>query len=302
MSKAIVVFGATGQQGSALIKALSVHNTPVQTFTIYALSRSPSSPSSQRLAALPGVKVVQVAKNYMDEPDKVFEDLELKAGDVHGVFSVQGYVSEDVELKQGLAIVDAAKKVNTQHFVYSSVDFGGLEDTQVAGFEVKRQVENHLKATGIPYTILRPTQFMDNLLPTSPFMFKVSRTILLRKTFVNHPERKHQMISTGDIGRFAALAFAEPSKFVGKEVSLAGDEFTIPELEKKYEEVLGSGVQLTFEFLAGFVKWMVPLMKQMSAFHDDHGGAANISQVKADLPDVENLTTFLERYKATQTK
>ncbi|WVQ84315.1 hypothetical protein IAT38_006467 [Cryptococcus sp. DSM 104549] len=302
MSKSIVVFGATGLQGSALVKALSVYNTPSQKFTIYALSRSSATPSSDHLAALPGVKVVQAAKNYMDEPDKVFEDLELKAGDVYGVFSVQGYVSEDVELKQGLAIVDAAEKVGTQHFVYSSVDFGGLEKTQVEGFEVKRQVENRLKATGMPYTILRLCEFMDNLLPTSSFMFKVFRTVILRKTFIHHPERKHQMISARDIGRFAALAFAHPSEFAGREVSLAGDEFTIPELERKYEEVLGSGVQLTYEFLAGFVKWMVPAVRQISEFYDDHGCTADIAQVRADLPDVEDLAAFLRRYKASQTK
>jgi hypothetical protein len=36
----------------------------------------------------------------MDNPAKVFSDLGLGAGQVYGVFSVQGYVDEAVELKQ----------------------------------------------------------------------------------------------------------------------------------------------------------------------------------------------------------
>jgi cell envelope opacity-associated protein A len=37
----------------------------------------------------------------MDNPTKVFRDLKLEPGDVYGVFSVQGYVDEATELKQG---------------------------------------------------------------------------------------------------------------------------------------------------------------------------------------------------------
>jgi uncharacterized protein YbjT (DUF2867 family) len=78
---------------------------------------------------------------------------------------------------------------------------------------------------------------MDNLLPTSPFFLKISRTILLRKTFIHHPERKHQFVSTRDIGRIGAKAITEGQPWIGKEVRLAGSEVTMPELEVTYQQV-----------------------------------------------------------------
>jgi uncharacterized protein YbjT (DUF2867 family) len=111
-------------------------------------------------------------------------------------------------------------------------------------FTSKYNVEEHLKSisttkSGFSWTIIRPSQFMDNLLPSSPFMFKLTRTMLLRRTFYTHPERKHQMVSTRDIGRVSAWAFEHPEEFRGRTICLSGDEFTMPELEAIYNEVSG---------------------------------------------------------------
>ncbi|TYJ58823.1 hypothetical protein B9479_000255 [Cryptococcus floricola] len=297
MSKIIVVFGATGQQGSALINALAEYNTPTPQYTILALSRSPLAPSSVALGSLPGVKVVPVARNYMDEPDKMFLDNGLGKGGVWGVFSVQGYVSEDVEWKQAKAIADASKAIEVKHFVYTGVSFGSLIDDPPLIFAVKRKVEQYIESINLPHTFLRPAQFMDNLLPTSPFLFKVSRTILLRRTFYNHPERKHQMVSCRDIGQMGALAFANPHHYLGKAVDLAGDEFTMEELEKRYEGIMGAPIQLTFGVLASFVRWMVAPLGSMANFFDDYGYTVNIPELRKDMPDLEDLDAFLKRYK-----
>ncbi|WVQ72643.1 hypothetical protein IAR50_002202 [Cryptococcus sp. DSM 104548] len=296
MSRVIVVFGATGQQGSALIKALAEYNTPSPTYTILALSRSPLSPSSLALGGLPGVKVVPVSKNYMDEPDKVLLEIGLGKGGVWGVFNVQGYVSEEVEWKQAKAIADTAKAIEVKHFVYSGISFSTLDlDNLPVPFAIKRKVEQYIESIDLPHTFLRPTQFMDNLLPTSASLFKISRTILLRKTFYNHPERKHQMVSSRDIGQMGALAFANPHHYLGKAIDLAGDGFTMEELERRYEAVMGAPIQLTYGALAGFVKWMVAPLGSMASFFDNRGFIVNIPELKKDMPDLENLEAFLKR-------
>ncbi|WVW86099.1 hypothetical protein I302_108138 [Kwoniella bestiolae CBS 10118] len=296
--KNVIVFGATGQQGTAFIEALSAHHDQ---YKIYALSRDPSTPSSIKLSALPGVEVVQVNKDYMDKPEMAFAATGLKEDEVYGVFNVQGYVSEKVELAQGKGIIVASKRWNVKHFIYSSISFGGLDDTNAAGMEVKRDIENYLISSGIAYTILRPTQFMDNLLPSSAFMFKISRTILLRQTFYNHPERKHQLISSRDIGKAGAEALSHPEKWLNVIIELAGDELTVQEIEDVYREVLGSEPSLTFWGLAAFVRWVSPL-GPMARFFDDHGFKVDIPQLKEDLPQVglEDLRGYLQRYKASQ--
>lgn len=100
-TKSIVVFGGTGQQGSAFIRGLGAYNASAPQYTIYLLSRDLTAGSTKRLESVPGVKVVQAAKNYMDEPGPAFEATGLKKGEVHGAFSVQGYISAEAQLHQG---------------------------------------------------------------------------------------------------------------------------------------------------------------------------------------------------------
>jgi hypothetical protein len=113
----------------------------------------------------------------------------------------------------------------------------------LCSFEVKKRVEEHIRSlcgpdgTGMGYSFLRPVQFMENLLPDAPFLFKIGRTVLIRYTFVNHPERKHQFISSRDIGRAGSKAFTEGPGWQNGIVRLAGDGLTMPELQRVYEEV-----------------------------------------------------------------
>lgn len=51
---------------------------------------------------------------------------------------------------------------NHQHIVYSSV-VNADKNTGTPHFESKYKVEQHIKNSGIPYTIIGPTFFMDNL-------------------------------------------------------------------------------------------------------------------------------------------
>ena len=81
---------------------------------------------------------------------------------VHEVHSVQQY-TEDVasEIKQGLALIDAANQRGVGRFVYSSVGSAD-EQTGISHFESKGEVEEHLRSSGLCYTIFRPVFFMEN--------------------------------------------------------------------------------------------------------------------------------------------
>ncbi|GFZ48661.1 hypothetical protein JCM24511_06410 [Saitozyma sp. JCM 24511] len=312
-TKTLVVFGATGNVGSALInnlahtyQALVKNNTATSTvFSIVAFVRDPNAGSAKRLSALPGVRIVHV-QNYMDEPAKAFEAAGLGKGEVYGVFSNQGYVDPKVEEAQGKAIIDAAAALGCSHFVYNSVDMGRSSPPGPA-FTSKYNVEEHLKSifssptnasTGFGWTIIRPSQFMDNLLPSSAFMFKLSRTMLLRRTFYTHPERKHQMVSTRDIGRVSARAFEKPEEFKSRTICLSGDEFTMPELEAIYKEEMGEPIKETFATLVSIVKLLVPFLRQMAEAQDQEGFSADIPLLRKEFPDLEDLRAFLRRYRA----
>ena len=54
-----------------------------------------------------------------------------------------------------------------------------------------------------------------------------------------------QMVEVEDIGAFGAAAFMQPEKFIGKEISLAGDALTMPEAATILTKTLGKTI--TFE-------------------------------------------------------
>src|SRR2546430_13967346 len=69
----------------------------------------------------------------------------------------------DKETAQGITITDAAKAAGVAHFVYSSVASANRA-TGISHFDSKYAVEKHLQASGVPYTIVAPVFFMENVL------------------------------------------------------------------------------------------------------------------------------------------
>ena len=85
MSKAILVTGATGKQGGALVNALLASNAD---FQILAVTRDTQSASATKLAQKsPKIKLVS---GNLDNPDDIFKRAkEIASVPVWGVFSVQ---------------------------------------------------------------------------------------------------------------------------------------------------------------------------------------------------------------------
>lgn len=67
---------------------------------------------------------------------------------------------EGVELEGNKALMDAAKAKGVKHFIFTSV-FGVSEDAPVPFFAAKAKAANHLKNSGMGWTVLAPNFFMD---------------------------------------------------------------------------------------------------------------------------------------------
>ncbi len=175
MAKVILVTGATGKQGGAVIEALL--SQKAETFNILAVTRDVSRSAAKRLSSRsPSIKLVQ---GDLDEVPGLFREAQNVAGQpVWGVYSVQvsmgkGVTSEG-EIRQGKALIDESIKAGVKHFVYSSVERGGDHvswdnPTPIPHFRTKCEIEHHLRdatATGKPgenmgWTILRPVAVSD---------------------------------------------------------------------------------------------------------------------------------------------
>lgn len=84
MSKAVLIIGATGKQGGAVVNAL----LPSSDFTILAVTRNTASSSAQKLAQKsPKIKLVQ---GDLNDPTTIFKNAkEVTDKPIWGVFSVQ---------------------------------------------------------------------------------------------------------------------------------------------------------------------------------------------------------------------
>jgi uncharacterized protein YbjT (DUF2867 family) len=219
----ILVAGATGQQGGAVMRHLLRGGWKVR-----AMTRSPQGEAARKLSA----EGAEVVRGDFDDAASLRQALE----GVHGVFSVQNMlqVGTERETQQGIALAEAAHAAKVRHFVYSSV--GGAErNTGIGHFESKWRIEQHIRKLGLPATILRPVFFTDNLLVTGPgaFLFWGAVAGALRGG------KRLQVIAVDDIGAIAARVFAEPERFIGQAMEIAGDEPTLDELVAAYRRVKG---------------------------------------------------------------
>jgi len=216
----VLVLGATGQQGGAAAAALRGDGWRVR-----ALVRDPESPKARALAAAG----VELARG--DLRDRA--SLEAALRGAHGVFSVQPSsgqpeygVSDDDEERFGVTVADAARAAGVKHLVYTSVA-GLAAGTGVGHFESKWRIEEHIRASGIAATILRPATFMEIFLMPH---FGLAQGAMV---FFVAPGRTMQFIAVEDIGAIAAHVFAEPAAHVGKTLEIAGDTVTGNDIASK---------------------------------------------------------------------
>jgi uncharacterized protein YbjT (DUF2867 family) len=279
--KLVLVTGATGRQGSAVIR----HMLP-KGWRLRALTFRADGAAVQNLAH----QGVEVVKGNMEDP----ASLEPALRGVYGVYSVQDFWSVGVkrEVQQGKNLADAAKKAGVLHFVYSSA--GGAErNTGIDHFESKWEVENYVRKLGLPATMIRPAGFMENY-----YIDQVEIGILKGKLMDPiRGDKPYQTIASDDIGAFVALAFERPKEFIGMELEIAGSELTNLEAAQVFSRVLGRPVK--------FQKLPMPIVRlalgkefyQMFRWFNESGFKADIPALRKRYPEI-HLHTLEEWLRA----
>ncbi len=270
----IVVTGATGKQGGAVARSLLDRG-----FRIRALTRNPQKPEAQALADQ-GAEVVQGDMEDRSAMERALEG-------AYGLFSVQNYWESgyDGEVQQGNTVADAAKAAGVEHFVYSSVG-SAHRQTGIPHFESKWEVEEYVRDIGLPHTILRPVFFMQN--------WEMMREMILGGTLAQplDPDKPFQQVAVEDIGAFAARAFENPDRWIGREVDLAGDEQSMTEIADTFGRVIGREVSYYQVPWDQFEEQMGEEGAVMYRWINDVGYEADIAALRQEYPE---LTTF-ERY------
>ncbi|ORY23067.1 hypothetical protein BCR39DRAFT_507949 [Naematelia encephala] len=296
----LLVAAATGTQSGATIKALVASSTPG--VSIRALVRSKASEKAQ---ALVGVELVEGS----------FDDSQSLKNALVGVDSAflvttpfgEGQ-SPEAEIRQGKAFIDAAKGAGVKHLVFTSVE-GAERKTGIPHADGKHEIEQHLFASGMRYTVVRPVIFMDLF----PLSVGAELAINLWTLEVFLRGRKLQMVASEDIGWsflsasfgwFCAQALLNPADYGGRQIPLAGDALTMAEVRATYAKVTGQ-TPWNLYLLPGFlVKWLPipPLFLKtltVSIFYMWYGSTAgyeaDVEARRAEHPAMMTFETWLSR-------
>lgn len=228
--KIVLVTGATGAQGGAVIDALQ--GTGI---TARALVRDPASAASSALAA----RGVELAHGDFDDSDS----LRRATAGAYGVFSVQTPPSPDdqeSEVRTARKLVEAALASGVNVFVHTSVarvgdheSFAGWDEGRwwKTYWTAKDDANKLVRAAAFPHhVILKPAYMMDNFItPKNAWMYPG----LAKRGAIEHAmgkETRLDLIAAADIGRFAAAEFLHPDRFDRMEIDLAAESLTMDEV------------------------------------------------------------------------
>lgn len=265
----ILIVGGTGSLGSATAGRLLAKGVPVR-----VLTRTPEK--ATELGKL-GAEVVQGDLRDRASLARACRGVLKVLASAHSILGRGLEASKYVDLQGHKDLIDVAKAAGAKHFIYvSAYDFGPKYET-VPFFRIKRQVERHLQASGLPFTILRPTAFMEShaeLFIGKPIMEEGKVTLF------GEGEKRRNFIAADDVAQIATLAL-EDNNLGGQKIDIGGPEnLTNMDVVRLYEKLAGRPAKVNHMPL--------PVMKVMyRLLRPFHPGLSQIMQssIYADTID-----------------
>jgi uncharacterized protein YbjT (DUF2867 family) len=197
----ILVVGATGLLGMEICRRLRHDGKSVR-----GLVRATSD--GAKTAELVNTGVELVRGDLKDPPS-----LEAACAGIATVISTasstlsrqEGDSIETVDRRGQVALIDAARSARVEHFIF--VSFRDNPRIQFPLTAAKRAVERHLKDSGLAYTILQASYFMEVwLTPLLGFDFASGKV----RIYGDGPNRL-SWVSYKDVARIAAAAVDQPA-------------------------------------------------------------------------------------------
>ncbi len=258
-----LVLGGTGTVGSRVVEELLERGEDVR-----VLTRSP-----EKAGGLPGE--VEVVGGDLGDPST----LEGVFDGTDRLFLLNAVVP--TELQEGLVALSEARRAGLRRIVYLSVQDAG-RGPHIPHFAAKVALEEAVRRSGIPWTVLRPNNFFQN-------------DVMFRAALVEHGVYPQPIGGVGlsrvdvrDIARAAARALTG-SGYEGAVYTLAGPEpLTGEDCARIWGEALGREVRYAGDDLDAWEEqalemlpaWMVYDFRLMYGMFQEEGLAATPGQLE----------------------
>lgn len=301
MPKLLTVFGATGQQGGAVVDYVLNDPELSKQFKIRGITRDSTKPAAQALQQK-GVEVVSA-----DSDDK--ESLKQAMKGTHTVFGVTATIYDEKlkerEVAQGKAMTDAAVAAGVEYFIFSTLSNGGKisggKIKNMDHFDAKAEIEDYIRSQPMKSAFFAPGSFMQNFShfmgprPSGDGTYAIAHFV--------KPETQLPLIETvADSGKYVGAILAEPDKYEGKVFSAATALYTYTEVVEAMSKVTGKTVtykQLPQEVFSSFLPpESKDYLVDMFLWIQDYGyyGPQTVELVDWTAKQARGKLTTLEEY------
>ena len=302
----IAVIGATGAQGSGLVRAIMGDREGP--FTARAITRNVRSDKAKALAAL-GAEVVAGEVDDAGSLTKAFQG-------AYGAYCVTFFwehFSPEREMSQAGNMAKAAKEAGLQHVIWST-----LEDTRrwvplsdnrmptlmgkykVPHFDAKGEANKIFSDLGVPTTFLNTSFYWDNFIHFGMGPKKGPDGVLA----ISFPmgDKKLPGIAAEDIGKCAYGIFKKGKEFIGKSVGIAGEHLTGDQMAASFTKALGKEVRYNAVTPEAYRSFGFPGAEDLGNmfqfkrdFEDVFCGARSLEVSRSLNPSLQTFDAWLDR-------
>lgn len=260
----ILVTGANGQTGRAVIQVLLNKGERVRAF-------------------VHKTEQIQEIKSLGDMEVAVGDMMDQKAVDaafsgVRAVYHICSATNPN-EFEIGQTAINAARSAKIEHFVYHSVLHSVLQD--MPHHQKKLKVEELLVNSGIPYTIIQPAVFMQNILESWK---SLKENGVFRQKFFTTQETRMCMLDLEDLAEAASIILTSPGH-TGATYELCGPEnLSLSDMVTVMEQHFGRDIKVETppdEIFAAQLKqhgvgdYQVNTLLKMFQHYNEHGFVGN---------------------------
>ena len=223
----ILIVGGTGVLGREVAVQLLARDQRVR-----LLARTPAKLDDFRAAG------ADVTEGDLIDPPSLARACKGTDGVVAAAHAMLGRGDHDSRAVDDVghcALIDAARAAGVSRFVYVSI-LGAAADHPVDFWRTKYRVEEYLKASGLAYTILRPSAFMEwhaHTFNGKSILESGKTTLLGRGT------KPRNFVAARDVAAIAVLALTDP-RLRDRTLEVGGPEgFTNDQVAALYGSLAG---------------------------------------------------------------
>jgi uncharacterized protein YbjT (DUF2867 family) len=227
----ILMVGASGHLGSLIVERLLT-----QGMSVRLMSRRPEILAKWRKE---GVEIVEGDLRDAGSLAVACQGVTHVVTTAHASEGMHGNMPVEVDLLGNRALIAAAKGAGVEQFVFISAH-SAQPDSPVDVFRFKYHTEQELRASGMTYTILRPTHLMDT------WVGMLGQQILSKRavTLYGRADNPLCLVAARDVATFAVMALQEPDARNQTLTIGASERHTLRQVVASFEHLLDHPIRV----------------------------------------------------------